>query len=218
MFRSLLGLVLCFGIVLAAFAGEVRKGAQDKKTDDRATEGRKGADDTRGQEALPIDNQFLVKAFTSGHKEVQLSKLADQNSKNAKVKQFAQMMIKDHTKANEKISELLKSRKTAVVAGTEKETRDGADRLSKLQNEEFDRAYTQVMVKDHQMAVKLFENQVKNGKDEDVTGFAKETLPTLKGHLQQAQQLAASVGGSDKGGTENRNQKDGTQNRRNDNE
>ena len=147
-----------------------------------------------GQADLPIDKEFLVKAASAGHREVQLSRLADSNSKNQQVKQFAQMIVKDHTAANEKISTLLKPYKTAVVVGFDKEMREESTRLSKLENQDFDRAFAKVMVDDHNKAVKLFEHQAKSGKDQDAVSFAKETLPTLRKHLQRAQELATSAG------------------------
>jgi len=177
MLRHVSGLALLFAI-LAGFAGNERIRAGGKS----------------GEGALPTDNEFLTKAFTAGHKEIQLSKLADRHSRNDQVKSFAQQMIDDHTKANQQLAEQLKSRKIAIVAGTEKDLRDASDRLGKLDGDAFDRAYIETMVQDHKEAVALFDNQVKNGKDLDVTKFAKNTLPTIKGHLQHAQKLASSVG------------------------
>ena len=145
-------------------------------------------------EPQPVDNEFLTKVFTAGHKEVQLSKLADRQSRNDKVKEFAQMMIDDHTKANQKVADLLKARKLAVIAGTEKDFKDASAKLSKLEGEAFDREYMQVMVQDHKEAVALFENQTKSGKDADVISFAKDNLPTIRHHLEHAQKLASSVG------------------------
>ena len=64
------------------------------------------------------------------------------------------------------------------------------DRLSKLSGAEFDQAFMQQMVKDHTEAVTLFENQATNGKDAEVKAWAAKTLPTLKEHLQLAQEIS----------------------------
>jgi putative membrane protein len=50
------------------------------------------------------------------------------------------------------------------------------------------------MVEDHQKDVKAFEREATSGADADVKAFAAKTLPTLKEHLQQAEQLAKTVG------------------------
>lgn len=59
---------------------------------------------------------------------------------------------------------------------------------------EFDKLYMQNAVRGHKMAVKKFENATQNISDEEVRSLAKEALPQLKEHLQQAMQLAQSVG------------------------
>jgi len=143
---------------------------------------------------LPLDSAFLAKAYVAGNKEIQLSKLADQHTKNEKVKEFAQHMIQDHSKANMMIVELMKNQKVAVVAGAEKDLREVMDKLGKLQGAEFDREYARTMVSDHKEAVMLFENQAKNGKEADATKFARETLPTIRGHLKHAEGLVSSLG------------------------
>jgi putative membrane protein len=203
------GLML-FGAMAAVFAVEGRTGEDRKVTESRKTGERKAQEDRKTGETQTtgrteenkfaaevkniLDDQFLVKAFAAGHKEIQLGRLADKNAKNAKVREFGQQMVQDHTKANEQLAKLLEKRKLAVVAGTEKEAREAYDRLSKLQGDEFDRGYMREMVGDHYKAVALFKNQSEHGKEGDISQFAKDTLPTLQKHLQHATNVAREVG------------------------
>jgi putative membrane protein len=66
--------------------------------------------------------------------------------------------------------------------------------LSKLSGREFDRAYMEEMVKDHQKNIAEFQDQSERTEDPEVKNWAAQTLPTLKEHLQLAQQTAANVG------------------------
>src|SRR5437773_3466918 len=84
------------------------------------------------------DKHFVTKAATCGHAEVKISELAEKHASNEKVKEFARMMVTEHTKANEQLAEHAKNQKVAVVAGLEKDKRDLFDRLSKLNGDEFD--------------------------------------------------------------------------------
>jgi hypothetical protein len=52
---------------------------------------------------------------------------------------------------------------------------------------DFDKDYVKHMVADHKKDIKEFEKQAKGS--DDVASFAKDTLPTLKKHLQTAQSL-----------------------------
>jgi putative membrane protein len=70
------------------------------------------------------------------------------------------------------------------------------DKLSKLQGAEFDKAYMQNMVKDHEKDVAEFRKEAQNAKDPDVKAFAQKTLPILEQHLQMARTVASQVGAS----------------------
>jgi len=141
----------------------------------------------------PIDKDFLIKAATCNNAEIQISKLADSRSNSSLVKDFAATIVKDHKAAGDRLAEMLKGRKLAIAAGFEKETKEEVNRLSKLSGSEFDQAFVHCMMKGHKEAVAIFENQAKNGQDEDIRSFAKEQLPDLRKHLSKAEELAKSV-------------------------
>ena len=50
------------------------------------------------------------------------------------------------------------------------------------------------MLEDHQKDVREFSRVASGNGDADVKAFASKTLPTLKEHLQQAQDLSKSIG------------------------
>jgi putative membrane protein len=66
-------------------------------------------------------------------------------------------------------------------------------RLSKLRGVQFDRAYMEMMVADHEKDVSEFEKQANSGNDRDFKAFAAEVLPTLKLHLELARETAAKL-------------------------
>jgi putative membrane protein len=141
----------------------------------------------------PLDKDFLVKVATVNNAEIQIGKLADKRAASSQVRNFATTLVKDHKAAGDKLAELLKGRKLAIADGVDKETKEEVSRLSKLQGNEFDREFAHCMVKGHKDAITLFENQVKNGQDEDIRSFAKELLPHLRKHLSKANELSKST-------------------------
>lgn len=54
---------------------------------------------------------------------------------------------------------------------------------------DFDKAYAEQMVKDHDKTVALFEDAAKNAVDADLKAFANKTLPTLKAHQAHAKAI-----------------------------
>ena len=135
------------------------------------------------------DQDFVTKAAQAGMAEAQLGKLAENHASDDAVKEFARRMVKDHTAANDKLMTAAKNVKVAAAAAPDKEAQAAADKLAGLKGADFDKAYMQQMVDDHQKAVSVFEAESKNGADPALKGFAADTLPTLQDHLKMAQSL-----------------------------
>src|SRR5262245_9714777 len=86
-----------------------------------------------------LDNDFLIQAVTSAHADMKYSELADSRSSNDKVKAFAKKIVKDHKDQMQNLDRFVSDRKLAIVAGLEKDARDEADRLGKLDGAAFDK-------------------------------------------------------------------------------
>ena len=129
-----------------------------------------------------MQDNFWTKAAQGGMAEVELSKLALQKSTNADVKKFAQMMVTDHTKANDELKSLAGKKNVVLPTdiGSHKSTLDD---LNAKTGAEFDKAYVEAMVDDHETDVDLFEDNTDNS-DADIKAFTTKTLPTLKSHLE----------------------------------
>jgi hypothetical protein len=109
-------------------------------------------------------------------------------------------MVADHTRANNQLMTLLTKKEMNRLAATTLSAKHRAaeNRLMSLRDEDFDRAYMRQMVKDHENALKLFETEARNGRDDDLRAFAAKTLPTLKEHLAMARKVSAEKNSSDR--------------------
>ena len=76
--------------------------------------------------------------------------------------------------------------------GPNKEQQQPKKKLEAKSGDEFDRAYMQQMVKDHQAAIELFQKQAQDGQNAQLKQFAQQTLPKLQDHLRMAQQISQS--------------------------
>lgn len=144
--------------------------------------------------AVASAETFLKHAAQGGLAEVELAQLAKEKASNADVKAFAERLERDHSKANDELKSLASSKHVTLPDASKTYAANLKGRLSKLSGAAFDRAYIAAMVEDHQKDVRAFEREATSGADADVKAFASKTLPTLKEHLQQAQQLAKTVG------------------------
>ena len=140
------------------------------------------------------DATFLKKAADGGMAEVSLAKLAQEKASNADVKSFAAKLEKDHSQANDDLKELASKKSITLPTEPSKNHKALHDKLAKLSGAEFDKAYVAAMLEDHQKDVREFSRVASSNGDADVKALASKTLPTLKEHLQQAQDLSKGIG------------------------
>jgi putative membrane protein len=97
------------------------------------------------------DAQAFVNDMTiAGLAEVQLGKMASERSNDADVKAFGQMMVKDHSQANDELKQIASQLEIQPPTQLDQKHKELADKLSKLQGAEFDREYMNAMVQGHQ--------------------------------------------------------------------
>ncbi|MFD1258386.1 DUF4142 domain-containing protein [Mucilaginibacter terrae] len=139
---------------------------------------------TGGIAVVNDDAEFAVAAANGGMAEVELSKLAETKATNAKVKEFAAMMTKDHGGANAELMELAKTKNISLPTTVGADEQKAMGDLQAKAGTEFDKDYVDLMVNEHKKAVDLFEKATTDAKDADIKSFAIKTLPVLKNHLQ----------------------------------
>ena len=147
-----------------------------------------------GAKAKHPDKHFLKEAAQGGQAEVTLGQMAAKQAANDDVKKFGQRMVDDHTKASDELKKLAASQGVTLPTEMDRKAKAVQQRLSQLSGAEFDRAYMKEMVKDHQKDVAAFEREARQGNDPDLKNWAAQTLPTLKEHLDLAQNTAEKVG------------------------
>jgi putative membrane protein len=103
--------------------------------------------------------QFVEKASIVNMAEIQLGQLAVERAQNPQVKQFAQTMIDDHTKAQEQLKTVAGSQNIPIPSALDSKHQKLHDKLAKLQGAEFDRAYMDAMVDGHKDAEKLLKKR-----------------------------------------------------------
>jgi len=135
------------------------------------------------------DGSFLTDAIQGNLGEIQIGQLAQTNGNSDQVRSFGQMLVQDHTAANDKALQLAKSHNLSAPTEPKPEAKKTYDKLSKLTGQAFDTEFAKAMVEDHKKDLKEFEQQAKGS--DDIANFAREAVPTLKKHLETAQSLTS---------------------------
>jgi len=139
------------------------------------------------------DEVFVRDAAEGSMAEVKLGQLAEEKAQAPEVKNFGKKMVEDHSKALEEIKQLGSKEGINMPTNISHKDSETYNRLSKLSGPEFDRAYSQEMVKDHQKDIAEFKKGETSAQKPDVKEFAQKTLPTLQSHLELAQHMQAHV-------------------------
>jgi putative membrane protein len=139
------------------------------------------------------DQKFIKEAAEGGMAEVELGKLAVQKAYSDDVKQFGQRMIDDHTKANNNLKGVASSLGVSLPQHLNAKDEATKERLSKLSGDQFDKAYMRDMVRDHKADVAAFRTESATGRDASIKSFAIQTLPTLRDHLKNAENIEPKV-------------------------
>jgi putative membrane protein len=132
--------------------------------------------------------------------EIALGKLASTKATNAKVREFGQEMVKDHTQMM-KDAHALMSKVNAGVDSTWDDAKDlagaGADKLKELTDKakgaDWDKNYIDFMVDGHQKVLGKLQDAAKATTDTTVSaGLAKATAKVQE-HLTKAQSIQAGL-------------------------
>ena len=136
---------------------------------------------------------FVRTAATSDLYEMEASRLAEQRSQNAQVKQFAQQMLRDHGRTTGELKAMLPQLQGVsaqqMPTGLDQQHQALMQQLQGAQGAEFDRAFARQQVQSHQTAVDLFRAYAQGGDNAQLKQWASQTLPSLEEHLREAQQL-----------------------------
>jgi putative membrane protein len=133
---------------------------------------------------------FLTAAAQGGMAEVELAKIASTRATDPELKSFAQLMSADHAKVNAELKALA-AKKNIPLPGDVGSHRSTIDDLKARSGADFDAAYIDAMVEDHETDVAEFQSQADNSSDPDVKAFAAKVLPTLKAHLEKIKAIQA---------------------------
>jgi putative membrane protein len=166
--RSMAGVLFTSAIACAALAADpVRTAARD---DDVA--------------------KFFEKAASAGKLEIETGKLATQRATEPELRDFGQMMVKDHTQADSELKALAAKKGVTVPMAMSRDHQKKLDALrAEKSGKDFDDEYRDLMIDSHDEAVDLFEDTARDSADPDVKAFAAKLLPKLQHHQSAANAL-----------------------------
>jgi len=127
------------------------------------------------------DKTFMRKAAKGGMMEVAMGRLAEQDAQSDDVKSFGKRMVADHSKANNELKSV------AEQKGVKLPTKEPSEKWTS------DKAYMDMMVKDHEKDLAEFQEAAKTASDPDVKKFAEDTAKVVQEHLDLAKETQSKL-------------------------
>jgi putative membrane protein len=155
---------------------------------------------TRSAAAI-TDPQIAAIVVAANSVDIEAGKLAQSKTKNRKVREFADDMVRDHTAVNKAAVDLVtrlgvtpeESDTSRGLTSSGEQTRA---RLGGLSGKTFDREYVDNEVAYHKLVLDAIDNTLIPGaQNAELKATLVKVRPTIAAHLQHAEQLQASLGG-----------------------
>jgi putative membrane protein len=148
----------------------------------------------------PSDAQIAAIVVTANQVDIDAGKLAQTKATAKEVKDFAQLMIADHSGVNKSATELVtKLKVTPEPNDTSNSLQRGGDdnlaALKRLDGAAFDKAYVDHEVVYHQTVLDAMDQTlIPSAHNAELKALLVKVRPAFVAHLQHAKQLQGSLG------------------------
>ncbi len=136
---------------------------------------------------------FVKEAGAGNAAEVKMAELALKNAESQEVKDFAQMMIKDHAQANEDLAVVAKNHNITFPPDAPEDEKALGKKMLDVKGAAFDKAYVKHAVEDHTKDVAEYKKAMGEVKDEKLVEYVNKVEPIVAHHLEEAKKLKASM-------------------------
>lgn len=145
------------------------------------------------------DPEIAHIVVTANSIDIDAGKLAKTKAHKKEVKDFAQLMITDHSAVNKQATDLAKKLGvTPMDNDTSKSLMAGGDKnmkaLKKLNGAQFDKQYVDHEVAYHQSVLDAIDTALlPNAKNEELKSLITKVRPAIASHLEHAKHMQASL-------------------------
>ena len=139
--------------------------------------------------ASNADKAFIKMAAEADMTEAHIGQMAENQSSQSEVKDFAQKLIHDHTDAYQQLTAVAVKTGDPIPTGINVRKIAAVEQLMKLKGARFDHLFVQEEIRDHERAIAQFKREAAHGKDLEVKAYASKMIPILEDHLRLAHAL-----------------------------
>lgn len=140
------------------------------------------------------DKKFVEDAYKGGLSAIALAEVAMTRTQDPSVKDFAKDMREDHSALNEALMQLAAREGLSLPKDMGENGRKEVETFSRMSGRDFDRAYIDYELKDHEGDLAQYSREVKEGSNPALKTIASRMVPKLEHHLSMAGEIGQKVG------------------------
>lgn len=138
---------------------------------------------------------FVDNAVRSGMYEIDAADIALKRTKDADVRDFAKMMVADHTRLAKEMTPAILKANLTPPKDLDQRRKGLLDNLKSASAADFDKTYMDQQVSAHQEALTLMKGYADHGSDTGLKADAAKAVPVLQKHLDRAKADQAKLSG-----------------------
>lgn len=179
---------LVTGLIAMSFVS-CKDGAKQQEDTREAAEER---NETQFEEADSKEDQasFFVDIAEINLLEIEAAKLAMQKGTDTEVKNYAKMLVTEHTKAGAELKTIADTKQIALPTSLTDKGKDAYNKLNEKSGNDFDKEFIKIMIDDHEKTIKELEDaSTDKDNDQNVKDWASNKIAGLTAHLQEAKMI-----------------------------
>lgn len=140
------------------------------------------------------DRNFAISSSQFINAQLGFGQLALTNGEDDSVLEYGTLLVNENTESQSEFNEIADSKDIEVSADMSADMQAKYDELAALQGEDFDKAFIQFQLDVLESSKSMFENQIDNGENFTVKGYAEKTLSLIKAHRTEAALVKTEIG------------------------
>jgi putative membrane protein len=139
------------------------------------------------------DALFVAEAAHGSASEIEMSRIAERRATSQAVKDYAQMIVQDHSAANRQLIDLAQRESLPLPGAPSAGVAQKTDEMQNAKADGFDLDYMTRMVEGHNRALNMYRDIANSSQDPNVRAWAASQIPILEKHQRQATVLADTL-------------------------
>jgi putative membrane protein len=167
---------------------------QNQQQSDQKTNSAQAASQVqRGQEqagSQNMDQEFVKGAAADNLFEIRLGEFIQQRVQDPQIKQFAQMLVQDHQQAQKQLQQAAQQAQIQVSEELPPAKQAMLQEMQQKQGQDLETCFVFDQVGDHHKDLLKARYEAEKGQHQQIKQYAEQTVPTLRKHMREAEQLA----------------------------